>query len=89
MPRAGAMALGANGARAIGPIGASLLVLAVGGYEPVFWMLAAALLAVSVAVVATRTDVTGARTPTVETSRRLPARDGRRRAWWARSKPSA
>src|SRR4029077_6060832 len=35
----GAMALGANGARAIGPVGASLLVLAFGSYERVFLVL--------------------------------------------------
>src|SRR4029077_841063 len=45
----GAMALGANGARAIGPVGASLLVLAFGSYERVFWVLTAALAAVSLA----------------------------------------
>jgi MFS family permease len=40
---AGAIALGANGARAIGPVGASVLRSAFGDYEPVFWMLSAAL----------------------------------------------
>jgi MFS family permease len=49
----GAVALGANGARAIGPVGASLLVLAFGAYERLFWLLAAALAAVSVAVLLT------------------------------------
>ena len=53
----GAVALGANGARAVGPVGASLLVVALGSYERVFWVLAAALAAVSVAVLATGTDV--------------------------------
>jgi hypothetical protein len=43
----GAMALGANGARAAGPLGASLLYLALGGYRPVFWSLAGALVAVA------------------------------------------
>ncbi len=47
---AGAVALGANGARAIGPVGASLLLLALGEYPTVFWTLAAALLIVSLAV---------------------------------------
>jgi MFS family permease len=46
----GAVALGANGARAVGPVGASLLVLALGGYERLFWVLAAALGVVSIAV---------------------------------------
>jgi len=53
----GAMALGANAARAVGPVGASLLVLALGSYERVFWVLTAALAAVSLAVLATDTDV--------------------------------
>ena len=53
----GAVALGANGARAVGPVGASLLVVALGSYERVFWVLAAALAAVSVAVLATGTEV--------------------------------
>jgi predicted MFS family arabinose efflux permease len=50
----GAVALGANGARAAGPLGASLLYLALGGYRPVFWSLAAALVVVGalVAVIA-------------------------------------
>ena len=54
---AGAVALGANGARAIGPGGASRLVIALGGYEPVFWMLAGAPVVVSGAVMATDTGV--------------------------------
>ncbi len=33
----GAVALGAHGARAVGPVGASLLVVALGSYERVFW----------------------------------------------------
>ena len=53
----GAVALGANGARAVGPVGASLLVLALGSYERVFWGLTAALLVVSVAVLVTDTKV--------------------------------
>lgn len=54
---AGAVALGANGARAVGPIGASLLVLALGSYERVFWALTAALAVVSLAVFITGTEV--------------------------------
>ena len=46
----GAMAMGANGARAIGPIGASLLVLALGSYERTFWLLTGALAVVSFGV---------------------------------------
>jgi len=42
----GAVALGANGARALGPVGASLLYIALGGYRPVFWTLAGALVVV-------------------------------------------
>ena len=46
----GAVALGANGARAVGPVGASLLLLALGGYPSVFWTLAASLVLASLAV---------------------------------------
>ena len=46
----GAVALGANGARAIGPVGASLLLVALGGYPSVFWTLAASLVLASLAV---------------------------------------
>jgi MFS family permease len=53
----GAVALGANGARAIGPVGASLLVVALGSYERVFWVLTAALAVVSCAVLAVGTEV--------------------------------
>jgi MFS family permease len=49
----GAVALGANGARALGPVGASLLYTALGGYRPVFWSLAAALVVVGAVVAAT------------------------------------
>src|SRR5262249_7880329 len=45
----GVVALGANSARAVGPVGAAVLVLALGAYERLFWMLAAALGVVSVA----------------------------------------
>ena len=47
---AGAVALGANGARAVGPVGASLLLLGLGSYPAVFWALAASLVAASGAV---------------------------------------
>jgi len=53
----GAVALGANGARAVGPVGASLLVVALGSYERVFWVLTASLVAVSIAVFAAGTEV--------------------------------
>jgi MFS family permease len=46
----GAVALGANGARAAGPLGASLLYIALGGYRPVFWALAGALVVVGAVV---------------------------------------
>ena len=46
----GAVALGANGARAIGPVGASLLLLGLGSYPAVFWALAASLVAAAAAV---------------------------------------
>jgi MFS family permease len=51
---AGAIALAANGARAIGPVGAAFLQSALGGYEPVFWIMTAALVAAGVAVLATK-----------------------------------
>ena len=53
----GALALGANGARALAPIGASLLYGAFGQYESLFGVLAIALGIVSVLVVATDTTV--------------------------------
>lgn len=46
----GAVALAANGARAIGPVGASLLLLGLGSYPAVFWALAASLIAAAAAV---------------------------------------
>jgi len=46
----GAIALGANGARAIGPVGASLLLLGLGAYPSVFWLLAASLVLASLSV---------------------------------------
>ncbi len=60
----GAVALGANGARAVGPVGAALLVVALGSYERVFWVLTAALAVVSLAVLATETEVGGGETGT-------------------------
>jgi MFS family permease len=53
----GAVALGANGARAAGPLGASLLYLALGGYRPVFWALAGALVVVGAVVVVAAREV--------------------------------
>ena len=53
----GAVALGANGARAAGPLGASLLYLALGGYRPVFWTLAGALAVVGAVVAVAARDV--------------------------------
>jgi MFS family permease len=47
---AGAVALGANGARAVGPVGASLLWATLGSYPAVFGLLAAALAVTSAAV---------------------------------------
>lgn len=46
----GAVALGANGARAVGPVGASLLLLSLGDYPSVFWVLTATLVLASLAV---------------------------------------
>src|SRR5262249_31125538 len=46
----GAVALGANGARAVGPVGASLLLVVLGSYPAVFWTLAASLAGVGGAV---------------------------------------
>jgi MFS family permease len=51
---AGAIALAANGARAVGPVGAASLQSALGGYEPFFWILTASLMAAGVAVLATK-----------------------------------
>jgi MFS family permease len=39
----GAIALGANGARAVAPFAAALLQVWLGGYEPVFWLMAGVL----------------------------------------------
>jgi MFS family permease len=51
---AGAIALGANGARAIGPVGAALLQASLGGYEPVFWILTIALVLAGLGVLLAR-----------------------------------
>src|SRR5881409_3567292 len=48
----GAIALGANGARAVAPFTAALLQVALGGYEPVFWLLAGALVVAGIALLA-------------------------------------
>ena len=53
------MALGANGARAIGPVGASLLLLGLGAYPSVFWALAASLVCASLAVLIAGAGVKG------------------------------
>lgn len=53
----GAMAFAANGARALAPIGASLLYLGLGGYERLFGLLAGALAIAGFAVLQTRTAV--------------------------------
>jgi MFS family permease len=60
---AGAIALGANGARASGPVGASLLMLALGSYEAVFGLLSVGLVVAGVAVllVGTRLSAAAAR----------------------------
>jgi MFS family permease len=50
----GAIALGANGARALAPVGAALLQVALGGYERVFGLLAVSLLLAGVGVMMTR-----------------------------------
>ncbi len=47
----GAMALGANAARAIGPVSASLLRIALGSYDRVFWLLGGTLALVALGVV--------------------------------------
>ena len=53
----GAIALGANGARAIAPFAAAILQVALGGYEPVFWLLAGALLVAAPGLLAAPTRV--------------------------------
>ena len=59
--RGEALAMGANGARALAPIGASLLYRALGGYESLFGVLAVSLGVVSVLMIATnRQRIVGA-----------------------------
>jgi MFS family permease len=53
----GALAMGANGARALAPIGASLLYRSLGSYESLFATLSVALGVVSLLVIATDTSV--------------------------------
>ena len=48
----GAVALAANGARAVAPVVAASLQVALGGYEQVFWLLTVALLAVGIGLLA-------------------------------------
>ncbi|PYM92580.1 MAG: MFS transporter [Candidatus Rokuibacteriota bacterium] len=48
----GAVALAANGARSIAPVVASLLQVALGGYERVFWLLAVALVVAGIGLLA-------------------------------------
>ena len=50
----GAMALGSNGARAVGPVGASLMLLALGAYETVFWIFAGAVFLAGISVLFAR-----------------------------------
>ena len=50
----GAIALGANGARAVAPVGAALLAVALGGYARVFWLMAAALVVAGLGVMTSR-----------------------------------
>jgi MFS family permease len=47
---AGALSVGTTTARALGPVGASLLRVWLGGYEPVFWLLGAVLVVAALAV---------------------------------------
>jgi MFS family permease len=54
----GAVALGANGARAVGPVGASLLLLGLGAYPAVFWALAGSLVLASLSVLVAGAGVT-------------------------------
>jgi MFS family permease len=60
---AGAMAVPANLARALGPVGAALLYALLGGYGRLFWMLAAALAIAGVAVVMTERRSTARSVP--------------------------
>ena len=53
----GAIALGANGARAFAPVGAALLQVALGGYDRVFGLLAVSLLLAGMGLMVTRRRV--------------------------------
>jgi len=53
----GAIALGANGARALAPVGAALLQVALGGYDRVFGLLAVSLLLAGMGLLVTRRGV--------------------------------
>jgi len=55
----GVMALGANGARAVAPVGASVMLLALGGYENVFWVMTGVVFLAGLAVLFTREPATG------------------------------
>jgi MFS family permease len=73
----GIVALGANGARAIGPVGASLLLNGLGGYPSVFSALAASLVLASLSVLLAGADVErgaaeAAREPDPSRPRRRP-----------------
>jgi MFS family permease len=65
----GALSVGSTSARAVGPVGASLLLAAFGSYPPVFWLVAAALAGGGVAVV-----TLGERTPAGKAARSAPTR---------------
>ena len=52
----GAIALGANGARALAPVGAALLQLTLGSYERLFWLLAAVLVVAGAGVAAIKAE---------------------------------
>jgi MFS family permease len=52
----GAIALGANGARALAPVGAALLQIGLGGYERLFWLLAAVLVVAGFGVAAIKAE---------------------------------
>jgi predicted MFS family arabinose efflux permease len=59
----GALALGANGARALGPVGAAVLLTALGSYERVFWAFAGGLVLAGMAVFMTESGGATAAAP--------------------------
>lgn len=59
----GSIAVGANGARALGPVASSFLLAVLGSYERVFWVLAGALTVASATVLATEARVSSRETP--------------------------